>query len=56
MQNIISTYELSTIPRSFFNIAGEPNDGGENKSQMVHVICDGIFGAWIDPLSPPLKI
>ena len=23
---------------------------------MVHLICDGIFGAWIDSLSLPLKI
>ena len=56
MQNIIITYELSTIPQSFFNVAGEPSDGGENNSRLVHLICDGFFGAWIDSLSPPLKI
>ena len=54
MRNNTSTYELSTIPRSFFNVAGEPNDDGENKSQMIHVICGGIFELIL--FHPPLKI
>ena len=55
MQNIISTYELSTIPRSFFDVAREPNDGGGNKSQMVYVLVFLEHGL-IPFLSPPLKI
>ena len=36
------------IARSLFDISGQPNKGHENKSQLVHTVCNNISEAWTD--------
>ena len=50
MERIIGYFELSTAPPSFFDIGGNPNDGGQNKSELVHSICKTVPEAWNDPI------
>ena len=45
---MISNFECSTIARSLFDISGQPNKGYENKSQLVHTVCNNINEAWTD--------
>jgi hypothetical protein len=45
MERIIGYFELSTAPPSFFDIGGNPNDGGQNKSELVHSICKTVSEA-----------